>query len=121
MERIKLCTLGFVDVNIRRFNFSWFCEISFCLIMKKINRSVLELMADDPADAVQLRIKSLLMNAIIDHIDKCELTQAAAAEIMLVQRTRVNDVCNGRIDKMTIDALVAMAARLGLDPLKTAA
>ena len=40
---------------------------------------------------------------------------------MQVQRTRVNDVCNGRIDKMTIDALVAMAARLGLDPLQSAA
>lgn len=73
--------------------------------------------ADDPADAMQLRIKSKLMNAIIEYIDESKLTQAAAAEIMLVQRTRVNDVCNGRIDKMTIDALVAMSVRLGLDPL----
>lgn len=87
----------------------------------KVDGSILESMSDDPADAMQLRIKSTLMNAIIDHIDKCDLTQAGAAEIMLVQRTRVNDVCNGRIDKMTIDALVAMAARLGLDPLKTVA
>lgn len=84
-------------------------------------RSVLEKLADDPADAMQLRIKSRLMNAIIDHIDETEITQAAAAKIMLVQRTRVNDVCNGRIDRMTIDALVAMAARLGLDPLKSVA
>jgi len=61
------------------------------------------------------------MNAIIDHIDDSNITQGEAAEIMLVQRTRVNDVCNGRIDKMSIDALVAMAARLGLDPLKSAA
>ncbi|MFK7862180.1 MAG: helix-turn-helix domain-containing protein [Granulosicoccus sp.] len=83
--------------------------------------SILNELADDPADAMQLRIKSKLMNAIIDYIDESKLTQAAAAEIMLVQRTRVNDVCNGRIDRMTIDALVAMAARLGLDPLKTAA
>lgn len=84
---------------------------------KKFNGSLLVSMADDPADAMQLRIKTKLMNAIIDYIDESELTQAAAAEIMLVQRTRVNDVCNGRIDKMTIDALVAMAARLGLEPL----
>lgn len=82
--------------------------------------SILNELADDPADAMQLRIKSKLMNAIIDYIDESKLTQAAAAEIMLVQRTRVNDVCNGRIDRMTIDALVAMAARLGLDPLRTA-
>ncbi len=78
-------------------------------------------MADDPAEAMQLRLKSRLMNAIIDHIDSEGITQGAAAELMCVQRTRVNDVCNGRIDKMTIDALVAMPARLGLDPLESAA
>jgi len=87
----------------------------------KLAGSILNELADDPADAMQLRIKAKLMNAIIDYIDESKLTQAAAAEIMLVQRTRVNDVCNGRIDRMTIDALVAMAARLGLDPLRTAA
>jgi predicted XRE-type DNA-binding protein len=87
----------------------------------KITGSILEEMADDPADAMQLRLKSKLMNAIIDHIDEAERTQSAAAELMQVQRTRVNDVCNGRIEKMTIDALVAMAARLGLDPLQSAA
>jgi len=89
--------------------------------MKKINGSILEELADDPADAMQLRLKSKLMNAIINYIDENELTQGTAAEIMEVQRTRVNDVCNGRIDKMSIDALVAMAARLGLDPLQSAA
>lgn len=86
-----------------------------------VTRSILEEMEDDPAEAMQLRLKSKLMNAIIDYIDAEGLTQGAAAEIMQVQRTRVNDVCNGRIDKMTIDALVAMAARLGLDPLKSVA
>ncbi len=86
-----------------------------------VTRSILEEMEDDPAEAMQLRLKSKLMNAIIDYIDAEGLTQGATAEIMQVQRTRVNDVCNGRIDKMTIDALVAMAARLGLDPLKSVA
>ena len=75
---------------------------------------------NDPAGLVQRHIKTKLMNAIIEYIDDRELTQSAAAKIMLVQRTRVNDVCNGRIDSMTIDALVAMTARLGLDPLQIA-
>lgn len=86
---------------------------------KTIKGSILTELADDPAEAMQLRLKSKLMNAIIDYIDEHELTQGAAAEIMEVQRTRVNDVCNGRIDKMTIDALVAMVARLGIDPLQS--
>ena len=88
---------------------------------KQINGSILDELANDPAEAMLLRLKSKLMNAIIDHIDEHELTQGAAAEIMQVQRTRVNDVCNGRIDKMTVDALVAMVARLGIDPLESVA
>lgn len=87
----------------------------------KITGSILEELADDPAEAMQLRLKSRLMNAIIKHINDDSLTQADAATLMQVQRTRVNDVCNGRIDKMTIDALVAMAARLGIDPLRSVA
>lgn len=84
-------------------------------------RSILDELADDPAQAMQLRLKSKLMNAIIDYIEDESLTQGAAAELMKVQRTRVNDVCKGRIDKISIDALVAMAARLGIDPLQSAA
>lgn len=84
-------------------------------------RSILDELADDPAQAMQLRLKSKLMNAIIEYIKDEGLTQGAAAELMKVQRTRVNDVCKGRIDKMSIDALVAMAARLGIDPLQSAA
>ena len=88
---------------------------------ERITGSILDELADDPAEAMQLRLKARLMNAIIDYIKEEGLTQGGAAEIMQVQRTRVNDVCNGRIDKMTIDALVAMAARLGIDPLRSAA
>lgn len=88
---------------------------------KLIKGSILDELADDPAQAMQLRLKSKLMNAIIDYIENEGLTQGAAAELMKVQRTRVNDVCKGRIDKMSIDALVAMAARLGIDPLQSAA
>ena len=87
----------------------------------KTTNAVLEYQMVDPADLAQWRIKTKLMNAIIEYIDERTMTQSAAAKIMLVQRTRVNDVCNGRIDSMTIDALVAMAARLGLDPLQSAA
>ncbi len=43
--------------------------------MKKVNGSILEELADDPADAMQLRLKSKLMNAIINHIDENQLTQ----------------------------------------------
>ena len=86
-----------------------------------IHNSILEELAEDPAEAVQLRLKSRLMNAIVNHIDKEGLTQDDASRLMNVQRTQVGNVCDGRVDKVTIDSLVAMAARLGLDPLRSVA
>lgn len=86
-----------------------------------IHGSILEELADDPAEAMQLRLKSQLMNAIISHINAEGLTKDNAATIMQIQPRHVEDVCNGRIDKMTIDLLVAMAARLGIDPLRSVA
>ena len=57
----------------------------------------------------------------VKYIEDNELTQQEAADRMGVQRSRVGDVCRGHISVFSIDALVAMAARVGLHPLKVAA
>jgi len=49
------------------------------------------------------------------------LTQQGAADLMGVQRSRIGDVSRGHISVFSIDALVAMAARVGLHPVKIAA
>ena len=61
------------------------------------------------------------MDCLIRYIEENELTQQEAADRMAVQRSRVGDVCRGHITVFSIDALVAMAARVGLYPLKVAA
>jgi predicted XRE-type DNA-binding protein len=75
----------------------------------------------DPGKAEQMKIKAALFDAIVAYIKEKELTQEKAAEIMGVQRSRVGDVCRGKVSGFTIDALVAMAARAGLHPLHIAA
>ena len=83
--------------------------------------SVFDELELDPGKAEQLKLKAALFDVIIAYIEKNNLTQQQAADIMGVQRSRVGDVCRGKITGFTIDALVAMAARAGLHPLQVAA
>ena len=83
--------------------------------------SVLDDLELDPGKAEQLKIKAALFDSIVAYINENELTQEKASEVMGVQRSRVGDVCRGKMSGFTIDALVAMAARAGLHPLKIAA
>ena len=62
----------------------------------------------------KLMIKSRLMMEIESFIKSKGMTQAHAAELMGVTRPRISDVMRGKIDKFTIDALVDMLSKAGL-------
>lgn len=83
--------------------------------------SIFDEIADDPGEAAQLKIKAALFSVLIRYIENNELTQEEAAKRMGVQRSRVGDISRGKISGFTIDYLVAMAARVGLEPFKIAA
>ncbi len=85
------------------------------------NGSIFDELEKDAGKAEQLKIKAALFDAIVAYIEENKLTQEKAAEVMGVQRSRVSDVCRGKMSGFTIDALVAMAARAGLYPLHIAA
>ncbi len=75
----------------------------------------------EPGEAEQMKIKAALFDSITGFIKSNNLTQQQAADMMGVQRSRIGDVCRGKMSGFTIDALVAMAARAGLHPLHIAA
>ncbi len=83
--------------------------------------SVFDAIEDDAGIAEQLKIKAALMDCIRQYIKDNGLTQQEAADLMGVQRSRVGDVSRGHITVFSIDSLVAMAARVGLHPVKIAA
>jgi len=87
----------------------------------KTKGSVFDAIEDDAGVAEQLKIKAALMDCIRHYIKENGLTQQEAADLMGVQRSRVGDVCRGHITVFSIDSLVAMAARVGLHPVKIAA
>lgn len=89
---------------------------------RKITKgSVFDAIEQDAGVAEQLKIKAALMDCIRAYIKDNGLTQQEAAELMGVQRSRIGDVSRGHIDVFSIDALVAMAARVGMHPIKFAA
>jgi len=61
----------------------------------------------------KLSIKESLMTELAVWIEKRELKQADAAQILGVTRPRVSDVINKKSIKFTIDSLVDMLARTG--------
>lgn len=75
----------------------------------------------DPGEAEQLKLKAALFDTIISYMEVNKFTQQQTADAMGVQRSRIGDVCRGKIAGFTIDALVAMTARAGLHPLQIAA
>jgi predicted XRE-type DNA-binding protein len=67
----------------------------------------------DRAIAEKLAMKETLMDAISQWIERNELKQTEAAQILGVTRPRVSDVVNKKTVKFTIDALIEMLARTG--------
>ncbi len=88
---------------------------------KRTKGSIFDAIEEDAGVAEQLKIKAALMDCIRSYIEDNDLTQQQAAELMGVQRSRIGDVSRGHISVFSIDSLVAMAARVGLHPVKVAA
>jgi len=88
---------------------------------KMTKGSVFDALEDDAAEAEVLKIKAALMDCLRAYIKENGLTQQQAADRMGVQRSRIGDVSRGHISVFSIDALVTMAARVGLHPLQVAA
>jgi len=85
-----------------------FLELGFA--PKEAKRLLAE--ADAKIDE-SLRLKKQLMDEIAAWMKAQNLTQAAAAHALNTSRPRVSDVVNHKVDKFTIDSLVAMLASIG--------
>lgn len=69
---------------------------------------------DTPEQAANMKLRSVLMIALKDHITRAGMTQAQAAELFGVTQPRVSDLLRGKINLFAIDALVNMATAAGL-------
>ena len=67
-----------------------------------------------PHEAENLKVRSDLMSALIVVIKRRGLTQARAAKMFGVSQPRVSDLTRGKIDKFSVDTLMAMLWHAGV-------
>lgn len=67
-----------------------------------------------PEEAVHLRARAELMIALSRLIEERGLTQVQAAELFGVSQPRVSDLVRGKIDRFSIDTLIAMLGAAGV-------
>lgn len=70
---------------------------------------------EDTAEAAEnMKLRSVLVIALKEHITRAGLSQSEAAKVFGVTQPRVSDLMRGKIDLFGLDALVNMAAAAGL-------
>jgi len=76
--------------------------------------SVWDAISETPVEAENMKLRSGLMRAVRDHIEREGLSQAQAAKLFGVTQPRVSDLMRGKIDLFSIDTLVNMLSAAGL-------
>ena len=87
---------------------------------KKVRSVFYDLYPKD--QAAEMEMRSLLLSALSQWLADSGMTQTEAAKVLGVTQARVSDLKRGKISLFSLDLLVRLAARAGLQPqLKLAA
>ena len=76
--------------------------------------SVWDAIEDTPEEAENMKLRSVLMTALRNHLTRADMTQAQAAKLLGVTQPRVSDLMRGKINLFALDALVNMVTAAGL-------
>ncbi|MCZ2098426.1 MAG: XRE family transcriptional regulator [Anaerolineae bacterium] len=76
--------------------------------------SVWDATEDTSEAAENMKLRSVLMIGLKEHIARAGLSQSQAAKVFGVTQPRVSDLMRGKINLFGLDALVNMAAAAGL-------
>ena len=66
--------------------------------------------------AAEMEMRSLLLQGLGSWLVASGMTQSAAAKVLGVTQARVSDLKRGKISSFSLDLLVRLAARAGLNP-----
>jgi len=81
---------------------------------KKVHSVFRDLYPEDRAAEMEMR--SLLLLGLGNWLADSGMTQAEAAKVLAVTQARVSDIKRGKISSFSLDLLVRLAARAGLNP-----
>jgi predicted XRE-type DNA-binding protein len=77
--------------------------------------NVFEDLGFEGGEAENLRVRARLMAPLERYVRKRDLTQAEVAEELGTTQARISELVNGKIQAFSIDALVNMLNRAGLE------
>ena len=76
--------------------------------------SVWDAIENTSEEAENMKLRSGLMMALKEYLERTGLSQSEAAKLFGVTQPRVSDLIRGKIKLFAIDALVNMAAAAGM-------
>lgn len=76
--------------------------------------NVWDAIEDTPEEAENMKLRSVLLTALKNHITRTQMSQTQAAKLFGVTQPRVSDLMRGKINLFGLDALVNMATAAGL-------
>ena len=82
--------------------------------MQRSSGNVFRDLGFEAEEAENLRVRAELMEEVSRLIERRGLTQEAAAELLGVTQPRVSDLVRGKIDRFSVDTLIAMLGRGGV-------
>lgn len=76
--------------------------------------NVWDAIEDTAEEAENMKLRSVLMMALKNHLARSGMSQMEAAKLFGVTQPRVSDLMRGKINLFALDALVNMATTAGL-------
>ena len=84
------------------------------MVKSRAYQNIWDALEDDPVERASLTVRSDLMIALDQTVERWNVTQKAAAARLGISQPRLNDLLKGRISKFSLDALVDLATKAGL-------
>jgi len=79
---------------------------------KQTFSSVWDAIEDSKEQALNLKVRSRLMSALCEELNRRHLSQPKAALLLGVTQPRISDLKRGRVDLFSIDTLINMLGTL---------
>ena len=76
-------------------------------------KSAFDAIADTPQEAMNMKLRSQLMDKIRDRVDTEGWNQTQAAKRLGVTQPRISDLYRGKLSQFSLDMLVNMLVALG--------
>lgn len=78
-------------------------------------KSVWDALEETPEDAEKMKLRSTFMMALKDYVKNSGETQAVVAHRLGITQPRQNDLLKGKISKFSLDMLVTLAIKAGMN------